>query len=125
MKIIISESQYNQIIFESSFEQFKSVFTGNTQISLPTELPKDFQQIQLPKITSPDLLFTELGNKGFKISNFEKTGNPSIPLQLTGNFKGNDYKLSFQPFNRGSNDIRIKLTITLSGLNKKPKIPVR
>ena len=127
MKIIITESQYRQIIFESSLEQFKNVFTSDTQITLSQEVPDEIKKIGLPKISNADNLFMELGNKGFEFSNtnFVKgQQKPFSPLEMFGTFKGgNTYKLTFQPYNRQSNSTLIKLTFTLSGNNRKaPKI---
>jgi len=123
MRLIITESQYNQLLSESSLDSLKNVFTGKTMISL-VDAPQDFKkEFKLPQVFSSDDFIEKMGNSPIKFNAFhiENEGYkfPIYPVSLTGVHNGNTYRFSFEPLNkeRGLNIVNLK--ITLGGKEKK------
>ncbi len=123
MKLVITESQYNRILSESTLESLKNVFTGKTMINLvsaPEEFKRDFK---LPKVSTSDDFIKKLGNSPIKLSAFhiENEGYkfPIFPLSLTGNYKGNTYRFSMEPLNKEKGFNMVNLKITLGGKEKQ------
>jgi len=123
MKIVITESQYHRILSESTLDSLKNVFTGKTMINL-VSAPDEFQkEFKLPKVSSSDDFIKKLGNSPIKFNAFhiENEGYkfPIFPLSLTGNYKGNMYKFSMEPFNKKIGFNMVNLTINLQEKDKK------